>query len=160
MFKQPFSFEGRIRRTEFCLSLLIYSFTSQIALVLVAGSPVFFLLLVPMIWFLWAQGAKRCHDVGNNGWYQLIPFYVFWLMFEDGQRGVNEYGSNPKEVGTNYNSNGNYGNNTRQSDPNGYNGGYDGGHNVGGQNSGSNKIDFSKTQSDEGSEYKKGDLYK
>ena len=160
MFKQPFSFEGRIRRTEYCLSFLIYSFTSQIVLVLVAGSPVFLLLLVPMIWFLWAQGAKRCHDVGNNGWFQLIPFYVFWLMFGDGQRGVNEYGSNPKEVDSNYNSNGNYGNNTRQSDPNGYNGGYDGGHNVGGQNSGSNKIDFSKTQSDEGSEYKKGDLYK
>jgi uncharacterized membrane protein YhaH (DUF805 family) len=160
MFKQPFSFEGRIRRTEYCLSFLIYSFTSQIVLVLTAGSPVFILLLVPLIWFLWAQGAKRCHDLGNNGWFQLIPFYVFWLMFVDGQRGVNEYGSNPKEVDSNYNSNGNYGNNTRQSDPNGYNGGYDGGHNVGGQNSGSNKIDFSKTQSDEGSEYKKGDLYK
>jgi uncharacterized membrane protein YhaH (DUF805 family) len=50
-----------------------------------------------MIWFLWAQNAKRCHDRGNSGWYQLIPFYFLVLLFGDGEEGENEYGDNPKE---------------------------------------------------------------
>jgi uncharacterized membrane protein YhaH (DUF805 family) len=49
-----------------------------------------------MLWFLWAQGAKRCHDIGNSGWYQIIPFYVFWMLFANGQKETNQYGINPK----------------------------------------------------------------
>jgi uncharacterized membrane protein YhaH (DUF805 family) len=46
-----------------------------------------------------AQGAKRCHDRGNSGWYLLIPFYVFWMLFADSDIGANEYGLNPKGIG-------------------------------------------------------------
>jgi hypothetical protein len=53
---------------------------------------------VPMLWFIRAEGAKRCHDVGNNGWWQIIPFYIFWLLFQDGNPGENEYGENPKGI--------------------------------------------------------------
>ena len=61
------------------------------------GACLFVLLpYVPVIWLLLAQGAKRCHDLGHSGWYQLIPFYVFWMLFEDGDRLVNEYGISPK----------------------------------------------------------------
>ena len=56
------------------------------------------LSFIPLLWFLIAQGAKRCHDRGNSGWYQLIPFYVFWLLFADGESGKNEYGLNPKNM--------------------------------------------------------------
>jgi len=49
-----------------------------------------------LLWFLWAQGAKRCHDLGKNGWWQIIPFYVLLLVFQDGQPGLNKYGFNPK----------------------------------------------------------------
>ena len=52
-----------------------------------------------VIWIMLAQGAKRCHDVGNSGWFQLIPFYVFWMLFEDSKYGENKYGLNPKGIG-------------------------------------------------------------
>ena len=104
MFKRPFSFNGRIRRTEYCLSFLIYMIWYGVINAIMetpdpsAGASVFVLVsFIPMIWFLWAQNAKRCHDRGNSGWYQLIPFYVFVLLFGGSDEGSNEYGDNPKE---------------------------------------------------------------
>ena len=104
MFKRPFSFNGRIRRTEYCLSFLIYMIWYGVINAMMAtpdpsvGASLFVLIsFIPMIWFIWAQNAKRCHDRGNPGWYQLIPFYVFVLMFGGSDEGSNEYGNNPKE---------------------------------------------------------------
>ena len=56
----------------------------------------YLLLFFPALWFIWAQGAKRCHDRGNSGWYQLIPFYALWMFFGEGEECDNEYGSDPK----------------------------------------------------------------
>ena len=103
MFKNPFSFEGRIRRTEYGLSIIIcYAYA-----MLVGGfigmkklyEPIMWVLLFPAYWFVWAQGAKRCHDRGNSGWYQIIPFYGLWMLFADSDNGINEYGPNPKGTG-------------------------------------------------------------
>ncbi len=115
MFKAPFSFNGRIRRLEYGLSYLIYllfsvpfniylrmsenSYDGPSGTVLI----IFFILLIPFLWFLLAQGAKRCHDRGNSGWFQIIPFYGLWMLFADSENGPNEYGPNPKGHG-NYNS--------------------------------------------------------
>lgn len=55
------------------------------------------LTIVPAYWFLWAQGAKRCHDRGNSGWYQIIPFYFLIMLFGGSADGINNYGTNPKE---------------------------------------------------------------
>lgn len=108
MFKNPFSFEGRIRRLEFGLSFLIYCAVIIVtALILYAtgfidesGGPkntfMLYFACSPAIWFIWAQGAKRCHDRGNSGWYQLIPFYLLWMLFADTDPDENEYGTNPK----------------------------------------------------------------
>ena len=103
MFKAPFSFNGRIRRTEFGLTYIVYiiAVIAISALMEIGGdSTQFFgLLFIPVIWFFWAQGAKRCHDRGNTGWYQIIPFYVFWMLFAESDNGENEYGQNPKGIG-------------------------------------------------------------
>lgn len=103
MFKNAFSFDGRIRRTEFGISFIIYVILYVIVDVLIeaesGGAILALVLFVPMIWFIIAQSAKRCHDRGNSGWYQIIPFYIFWLLFGEGESGVNEYGPNPKGEG-------------------------------------------------------------
>jgi len=98
MFSSPFSFDGRIRRTEYGISFIIYVIVAAFANAISESGeiPIIGLAYIPILWFLWAQGAKRCHDVGNNGWWQFIPFYLFWLLFQDGQPGINEYGHNPK----------------------------------------------------------------
>lgn len=106
MFRRPFSFSGRIRRTEYCLSLLLYyAAISGFGIILgmligLTGVDVFlflfYILLIPAVWFLWAQGAKRCHDLGHSGWFQIIPFYIFWMMFAPGDRETTGYGTSPK----------------------------------------------------------------
>ena len=102
MFKSPFSFEGRIRRTEYCLSYLIYVIALSIFSELSEAESAPFILVIvviPLVWFFFAQGAKRCHDRGNTGWFQIIPFYMLWMMFAASDYGENEYGPNPKGLG-------------------------------------------------------------
>lgn len=103
MFKNPFSFYGRIRRLEYGLSIIImYVYIFIVAFVIgLLGLPeaLLYLFLIPLYWFSLAQGAKRCHDRGNSGWYQIIPFYGLWMLFADGEYGVNDYGPNPKGLG-------------------------------------------------------------
>lgn len=103
MFNKPFSFNGRIRRLEYGISAIIYLVWYTIITIMMEtpnpsiGASVFVLIsFIPMIWFFWAQNCKRCHDRGNSGWYQIIPFYFFVLLFGDGDNGNNEYGENPK----------------------------------------------------------------
>lgn len=99
MFKNVFSFDGRIRRLEFGLSAIIYFFYYFLAYLMAISFDVadlLILFLIPGLWFLWAQGAKRCHDMGNNGWFQIIPFYGLWMLFVEGDFGFNKYGVNPK----------------------------------------------------------------
>ena len=103
MFSAPFSFHGRIRRLEYGLSYIITYIWAIIVEVLVGAANVnegviylLLLLLIPEYWFLYAQGAKRCHDRDNSGWYQIIPFYMLWMLFADGDAHDNSYGPDPK----------------------------------------------------------------
>ena len=54
------------------------------------------LIFIVFYWILLAQGAKRCHDIGNSGFFQLIPFYIFVMLFQEGESKQNKYGVNPK----------------------------------------------------------------
>lgn len=109
MFTNPFSFEGRIRRTEYGLSFLILAVGRVALTMLLAGASsgqdltaLFFVLQIPLLWFFWAQGAKRCHDLGMSGWYQLIPFLPLYLVFGAGEEGPNKYGEDPKHKLVNF----------------------------------------------------------
>ena len=97
MFSNPLSFKGRIRRTEFGISFIIFFVLATIVnIFFVYGTPYYWLVIIPIEWFILAQGAKRCHDMGNSGWFQIIPFYVLWMLFAKGESGVaNQYGTNP-----------------------------------------------------------------
>jgi len=99
MFKAPLSFTGRIRRSEYGISFILAYIAAFIALSIGAALDsqfVVFALYVPILWFYWAQGCKRCHDRGNSGIFQIIPFYFLWMIFADGEPGANQYGPNPK----------------------------------------------------------------
>ena len=165
MFQNPFSFEGRIRRTEYGLSFIIFVVARVIITLIAAGMvgnsyssdnsgvvALSFLFSIPLVWFLWAQGAKRCHDVGNSGWWQLIPFYALWMLFQDGQPGANQYGENPKGIQSISGQTFQGGQNTGTSG--GYQGGYSGGHN-------NPTTNYNSTQNPSNSDgYKDGDLYR
>ncbi len=100
MFKNLFSFEGRIGRAEYFISFFLYWVSITLTAVLMEQNVWLGLLYIPALWFLWSQGAKRCHDRGISGWYQLIPFYFIFLLLSKGYPGLNEYdkGSKVKEA--------------------------------------------------------------
>jgi len=167
MFESPFSFEGRIRRSEFGFSFIIYLVIAVIINLIISSNSdaaAVGLAYIPTLWFLWAQAAKRCHDVGNSGWWQLIPFYVFWLIFQDGESGQNQYGANPKGVqqNNNYNSPTNTQSQPSNTSSGGYNAGhYDGGHNnSNGQGNSYNPNYNPSNDSNSSGEYKSGEMYK
>lgn len=89
LFENAFSFNGRIKRMEYALSL----FLCYIGFSLVSVFDDFAIIItIAVYWFFLAQAAKRCHDVGHSAWWLLIPFYVFYLVFAEGDLSENEYG--------------------------------------------------------------------
>ncbi|MGI9109525.1 MAG: DUF805 domain-containing protein [Opitutales bacterium] len=100
MFKAPFSFSGRITRTEFFLSGLISFIVYAMGLGILLGvrdaAPVGVLVIIPVIWFALAQGWKRSHDAGWHGVIVMIPYVNFVLLFVSGDKETNQYGPNPR----------------------------------------------------------------
>ena len=107
MFKNIFSFSGRIRRTEYWLTgpliwliMIPITIISTISVVLL-----FFIWIIP-IWIFLAAGVKRSHDLGNSGWLIFIPIYnPFFLAFGGSQPFKNKYGPNPKGINLTNNEN-------------------------------------------------------
>ncbi|TRZ43567.1 DUF805 domain-containing protein [Robertkochia solimangrovi] len=102
MFLAPFSFDGRIRRLEFGLSLIIAIAADSIIFAfentLDQIPALFYLMGAIVTWFMIAQGTKRCHDLGESGFNQFIPFYILVQLFSEGSGLENRYGTNPKAI--------------------------------------------------------------
>lgn len=100
--KNPFSFKGRITRTEYVMSLILWSIALAITVKLTKP---FILLIIPVIWFALAQMVKRGHDFGMHGFasviVSLLPLINLILVFHSGDEGANEYGENPRNPSNN-----------------------------------------------------------
>ena len=90
-------FTGRATRQQFWMFILFNIIISVIVNVVATGIHLRFLttlyslvVLLPCL----ALGARRLHDIGKSGWWQLICLIVFFV--QDSHPGNNEYGPNPK----------------------------------------------------------------
>lgn len=98
---RPFSFKGRIGRVQLILSYVM-GFVAWFASFLLfdiehsdgnGGVILLFLACtVAFFWFLYAQCAKRCHDLGKSGAWMFVPFWNILLFFAEGEKGGNQYG--------------------------------------------------------------------
>lgn len=77
----PFSFKGKINRLEYIIYFSYYVIITGLFKETKDDLILTVIVYTFLYWLLLAQGAKRCRDIGKSGWYQLIPFYVLWLMF-------------------------------------------------------------------------------
>jgi uncharacterized membrane protein YhaH (DUF805 family) len=100
------NFTGRARRSEFWWFYLAQVIASIVAGIIdgVIGYPIFQIvvglgLLIPLL----AVGARRLHDTGKSGWWQLIGIVplvgiilliVWWA--QDGHPAPNQHGPSPK----------------------------------------------------------------
>jgi uncharacterized membrane protein YhaH (DUF805 family) len=101
-FSRYAKFEGRASRPEFWYWFGFVLVTSTL-LYLVEGSMptaggfgglarLFVLLtLCPTL----AVGARRMHDIGRAGWWQLVPVYSWYLAAQPGVESDNRYGVPP-----------------------------------------------------------------
>ena len=91
-------FKGRYTRSQYFFTMLISGILFNIAECVSRGdlySVKGYVCLGVMILCLWCNictATKRCHDLGHNGWWQLIPFYGLWLLFASGDDDDNRYG--------------------------------------------------------------------
>ncbi|MFA6174697.1 MAG: DUF805 domain-containing protein [Kiritimatiellales bacterium] len=100
--KKYAEFNGRAGREEFWMFVLINFIVSLILSIIRPLGLIYGLaVLVPSL----AVGARRLHDTGRSGWFQLLvlipligPIVLIVFAAQDGQPGDNQYGSNPKSV--------------------------------------------------------------
>lgn len=103
MFRKPFSTEGRIRRLEYGLTLIIVSLVQAFTRAIMESASgdssamiVAFPILLVCTWIMIAQGVKRTHDLNQSGWWFLLPGWALIILFWKGDVGDNKYGPDPK----------------------------------------------------------------
>lgn len=107
--KKYADFNGRSRRSEYWYFVLFNAIIGIVASVIdgVTGYPVLgtvygLAALIPGI----AVAVRRLHDTGRSGWWYLLVFTIIGIIpliiwfATDGTPGTNEYGSNPKGIGS------------------------------------------------------------
>lgn len=108
------NFSGRARRAEYWYFILFYIII-YIALLVVdmllasANLPAFLTTIYSLALIVpnFAVGARRLHDTGRSGWWQLIGLVpiiggIVLLIFfvQEGSFDRNEYGPSPKKAST------------------------------------------------------------
>ena len=103
MFRKPFSTEGRIRRLEYGLTLIIVTLVQSFTRAIMESasgdsSAASLAILIGLIctWIMVAQGVKRTHDLNQSGWWFLFPGWAIVILFWKGDVGLNRYGPDPK----------------------------------------------------------------
>ena len=107
-----FDFNGRSRRMEYWMFILINSIISVFCFLLdsilgtvwsIGYGPIYIgyglAVFVPSL----AVTIRRLHDIGKSGWYYLLviipiigPIWLIILFVTEGEQGDNKYGPNPK----------------------------------------------------------------
>lgn len=95
-FSKYADFNGRARRSEFWF---FYLLTFVVGWIPYIGWLASVALIIPSF----SVGARRLHDTGRSGWWQLLSLIpvigtivlIIWWASE-GTPGANEYGENPK----------------------------------------------------------------
>jgi len=101
--KKYADFTGRARRTEYWMFILIYMIINVVLAVFgmeIISGLVGLALLIPSI----SIAARRLHDTGRSGWWQLIVlipvigFIVLIVFLAQDSHDANDYGVNPKTL--------------------------------------------------------------
>lgn len=96
-----FDFEGRVTRQTFWMFTLWYVIIYIVLSIFsdMLASVFSLAVLLPSI----GLGARRLHDIGMSGWWQLIGIIpvlgwvaIIYLLAKQGQAGPNEYGTDPR----------------------------------------------------------------
>ena len=91
------TFSGRATRREFWwfyLFTILLSWFAQMAVGASVAGVVSLVFILP----LWSAGARRLHDIGRTGWWQLIAFTVIGIIVlivwysTDSEKAANKYG--------------------------------------------------------------------
>lgn len=91
-------YKGRYGRTQYFLTGFASAIIFNIAEYMSRGNTdnikgyICLLVMILSLWCCICTATKRCHDLGHNGWWQLIPFYGLWLLFASGEEDDNQYG--------------------------------------------------------------------
>ncbi|GAA3390584.1 DUF805 domain-containing protein [Cryptosporangium minutisporangium] len=110
------TFSGRARRSEFWFFVLFTAIVGAVGAVLDAilglsdGSfggvgPIEGVLQLALVVPSLAVGARRLHDIGRTGWWQLIGIVpiIGWIIllvfFVQNSHPANQHGPNPKNLG-------------------------------------------------------------
>jgi uncharacterized membrane protein YhaH (DUF805 family) len=103
------TFSGRARRSEywfFYLAALIVTMAAFIIDLIIGHAILQYIVTLLLIVPNFAVGARRLHDTGRSGWWQLIALIpvvgvillIVWYA-TDSNPGSNQYGPNPKGAG-------------------------------------------------------------
>lgn len=124
-FQKYFSYEGRLRRSQYWLYHLAQLLAACVVIgilygivfaageslaVLIAVSVLGIAFYIAYIWSALSVSVRRCHDRDRSGWFVLIGLIPLiggiWLLIElgflDGTQGANQFGPSPKGIGTDH----------------------------------------------------------